>query len=93
VRQLLRQPRYANRSPSYQVIALAAVSAAWWPSLQPDEVVAAIQSLYELARERQPQLVATLDHGELPSSEWRSLLGELATEVHATAPDEAAAIS
>jgi F-type H+-transporting ATPase subunit alpha len=74
LRKLLKQRRLSPRSISHQVIVLTAASEHWVADLPPAQAVAAVENLVQVAREKQPEIVAALDRGELPDSEWKKAI-------------------
>ena len=80
LRALLRQSRLSARSIAQQVITLTAVSEHWLGELKPSQAVCAAEALVELAREKLPDLVASLDNAKLPAGEWKQDLKDLMQE-------------
>jgi F-type H+-transporting ATPase subunit alpha len=80
LRALLRQHRLSARSVAHQVITLTATSEHWLQDLKPSQALSVAEALVELAREKLPALVASLDNAELPEGEWKQVLKDLMQE-------------
>lgn len=80
LRRLLKQRRLSPRSISHQVIVLTAASERWVADLPPGQAVSAAEMLFQVAREKTPELVAELDEGRLPDGEWKETLKGLLEE-------------
>jgi F-type H+-transporting ATPase subunit alpha len=74
LRELLRQPRFTNRSVAEQVLTLTAVTEGWLDSLEPRQAREAVEQACRRARSRLPDLVQRLDAGTLPEGEWQAAL-------------------
>jgi F-type H+-transporting ATPase subunit alpha len=61
LRELLRQPRFTNRSIAAQVVTLTAVTAGWLDAVEPGR-----------ARSECAAIIETLDAGTLPPGEWQA---------------------
>jgi F-type H+-transporting ATPase subunit alpha len=81
LRKLLKQRRLSPRSISHQVVVLTAASEHWVADLPPAQAVTAVENLVQVAREKQPEIVAALDRGELPDGEWKKPIKELLKEL------------
>jgi F-type H+-transporting ATPase subunit alpha len=70
MRELLRQPRFANRRLAEQILTLTAVGSGWLddrtPELARSVVARAIESMEEDARD----VVSALDEGRAPDGDW-----------------------
>ncbi|MCA9214009.1 MAG: F0F1 ATP synthase subunit alpha [Planctomycetales bacterium] len=77
LRALLRQHRLSPKSIAHQVVALTATSEHWLSDLKPSQAVSVVEAMIELARERLPDLVASLDDAKSPGDEWKQALNDL----------------
>ena len=88
LRSLLRQLRRSPRSISHQVIQLTSISEDWFNDLTPRQTVYAARALVDLARESLPDLIATLDRGEIPSEDWLQKIAGLVPRAREQVPAE-----
>jgi len=70
LRELLRQPRFARRPISEQVLTLTAVSEGWLDDADPAMVRQVVSAALGRARAEQPGMTNRLDAGLLPEGEW-----------------------
>ncbi|MAT16405.1 MAG: F0F1 ATP synthase subunit alpha [Planctomyces sp.] len=77
LRQLLRQKRFSPRTSSYQVILLTAVSEHWISDISASRALQAIDKLHATVERQLPEIVKTLDRGELPPEGWQTEIREL----------------
>ncbi len=77
MRDLLRQPRFAPRSPAEQVMMLTAVHEGWFKDVSPENARQWIADVLETARREIPAVIADLDAGKLPDG-WQERLRQVA---------------
>ena len=86
LRAALRQMRSSPRDIAYQVIVLTAISEQWLNDLSPSEAALAVEVLVELVRERDLDLVTTLNSRAVPAEGWKKPLQAMAIEARARIP-------
>ncbi len=47
-----------------------------------------VEALVELAEQQLPEIVATLDRGEMPKENWKAAVNELMAEAQARIPQQ-----
>lgn len=72
LRELLRQPRFTNRSIAEQIMTLTAITAGWLDALSPAQARAVVEHALRHTHSECPAIVETLDTGTLPSGEWQA---------------------
>jgi F-type H+-transporting ATPase subunit alpha len=77
LRSLLRQDRLSPRGIADQVVALAAVTEHWLQDLHPRQALPLVEVLLALLRRAAPELLATLDAGEVPQGDWKAAVTAL----------------
>ncbi len=77
MRDLLRQPRFAPRSPAEQVLTLTAVHEGWLKDVTLDNARRRIANILATARREIPNIIADLDAGKLPDG-WQEQLRQIA---------------
>ena len=77
LREMLRQPRFANRGIAEQVITLTAVGEGWLEHLDADGVRAAIRQVLSRLPQQLPGLAVELSGGAVPAGEWKTQLRTL----------------
>ena len=77
MRELLRQPRFAPRSPAEQVLTLTAVHEGWLDDIEGEKPSHRMRTLLETARWEFPSIMAELDDGKLPAN-WLEQLRQVA---------------
>ncbi len=85
LRELLRQDRLSPRGLVEQVISVLAVSSGWLDGLEPGDAPACVERLVARAGSEGPEIVASLERGEVPSAEALAQLARLAGELRAGA--------
>jgi F-type H+-transporting ATPase subunit alpha len=89
LRALLRQGRLSRRSIAHQVIVLTTAGEGWLQDLPPRRAALAADALVALVRGEKPDLFATLDRGELPQGDWKSILRGLVSRAESTVSENA----
>jgi F-type H+-transporting ATPase subunit alpha len=74
LRELLRQPRFTNRSIAAQVMTLTAVTTGWLDALEPGHASEVVEGAFRRARSECTAIVETLEAGTLPPGEWQAAL-------------------
>lgn len=77
LRELFRQPRFSRRAPSEQIFALEAVARGWLDGLDPGEARQALTRASGQARDQAKEVVAAMDEGRDPPSDWSQQLRRL----------------
>lgn len=77
MRELLRQPRFAPRSPAEQVLLLTAVHEGWLENIDQKKPRPWIETFLETARGEYPAIMTELDEGKLPD-DWLGQLRQVA---------------
>jgi F-type H+-transporting ATPase subunit alpha len=80
LRELLRQPRFTNRSIAEQVVTLTAVTAGWLDALEPAHACAVVARALRRIRSECAAIVETLDAGTLPPGEWQAAVHACLTQ-------------
>ncbi|MBD3672327.1 MAG: F0F1 ATP synthase subunit alpha [Planctomycetaceae bacterium] len=80
MRELLRQPRFAHRSPAEQILTLTAVQEGWLSELKIEEGRSAISDLLSAAQQEAPSLIEALNQGEMPEG-WKEKFHDLAERI------------
>jgi F-type H+-transporting ATPase subunit alpha len=70
MREMLRQPRCANRRPSEQILALTAVGNGWLDDVTPDRAREVVAHAIARTREEAQDAIAALDGGTTPEGDW-----------------------
>lgn len=90
LRAMLRQMRSTPRDVLYQVIALTAVKQRWVNDLEPLQAVQVVNTLVDVVRLRERELVKQLDAGQLPADGWQDSVKKWVEEAALRLPAERA---
>jgi F-type H+-transporting ATPase subunit alpha len=87
LRALLRQRRLSPRSIAHQVVVLTAASEHWLTDLEPWQASIAFEGLVQVVHERLPDVVATLNRGEMPKGDWRAEIKQWVEQARRRVPN------
>jgi len=86
MRDLLRQARFAHRSPAEQILTVTAVQEGWLKDVEIDKARPLIAEILQAARHEFPKTIAALNAGELPDG-WNEQFQEVTARTIGEVPE------